>query len=108
MSAGADKRMVLWDLQRRVSLSVYETPAIVSAMSWRPSLDANTLAFITDAGHIDTWPDIIPRRLPKPNEEAGALNLTAAALGVDGSAPDLEHCRHAFLAAIHTTVHGSV
>jgi chromosome transmission fidelity protein 4 len=64
VTAGEDKKLVVWDVAKREELGLVDLAAACTAISW--SLASNSLIYYTDNGAVSKWQQPVPSHMPSP------------------------------------------
>ena len=66
-SGGRDKKITVWDVEKKEVLSRTDAGAVPSALAWHPGPSNNTLAYIGEDGRIQLWNSAIPAHMLTPS-----------------------------------------
>lgn len=66
-SGGRDKKLVVWDVEKKEVLSEKDLDAVPVSLAWHPAAKNNTLASIGEDGAIRLWNSVIPSHMLTPS-----------------------------------------
>ena len=65
-SGGQDKKLVMWDVEKKEVLAQKDTDAMPGALAWHTGDKGNTLASIGEDGQIHLWQSVVPPHMLAP------------------------------------------
>ena len=66
-SGSQDKKLVVWDVEKKEVLVQKDMEAVPSALAWHSGAKSNTLASIGEDGVINLWDSVIPSHMLAPS-----------------------------------------
>ena len=66
-SAGQDKKLVVWDVEKKEVLALKDMDTMPGALAWHTGDKGNTLASIGEDGVIHLWQGVVPPHMLAPS-----------------------------------------